>query len=230
MELPIGRASSSAMRRDRIGKAIFRLVVCIAAVFAVIAVFHALPLRDRPSAPAFVFLFLVYIVSATWGVRYAIFFSCLAALAFSWLLAPVGRFWVSDPRDVFMLAAFLVMAIITSDLSSRARREALNARRSEGEPREVIETIPAMAFTARPDGTNAFANRRWQDYTGLPAEETISSLGWQSTVHADDCERHIHKWRSDSRKCSRDWFRELHRMEIYFEGLSFDSPSRHTCR
>jgi PAS domain S-box-containing protein len=95
-----------------------------------------------------------------------------------------------------MLAAFLVMAIITSDLSSRSRREALNARRSEGELREVIETIPAMAFTARPDGTNAFANRRWQDYTGLPAEEMISSLGWQSTVHADDCERHIHKWRA----------------------------------
>jgi hypothetical protein len=64
MELPIGRASSSAMRRRRIGKPTFRLVVCIAAVFAVTAVFHALPLRDRPSAPAFVFLFLVYIVSA----------------------------------------------------------------------------------------------------------------------------------------------------------------------
>jgi cell shape-determining protein MreD len=55
------------MRWGHIGKPISRLVVCIAVVFAVTAVLYALPLRDRPSAPAFVFLFLVYTVSATWG-------------------------------------------------------------------------------------------------------------------------------------------------------------------
>jgi hypothetical protein len=46
-----------------------------------------------------------------------------------------------------MVAAFLVMAIITSHLSDHARREALNARRSEKQLRDVIETVPAMAFS-----------------------------------------------------------------------------------
>jgi len=172
--------------------------VCLATVLVVTAALYALPLRDRPFAPAVIFLFLVYIISATWGFRYAVFFSCLATLAFSWLLPPIGRVGVSDPRDAFMLAAFLVMAIITSDLSNRARKEALDTRQSEKELREVIETIPAMAFSVRPDGSVEFANRRVLEYAGLPEQtisaEAISSAGWQSTVHADDLERHMDKW------------------------------------
>jgi PAS domain S-box-containing protein len=200
MELPISRASSSAMRWDRVGKPVFRLVMCMASVFAVTAVLYALPLRDRPSAPAFAFLFLVYTVSATWGFRYAVFFSCLAALAFSWLLPPVGRFWVSDPRDVFILAAFFVMAIITSELSNRARREASSAsragdaaRRSEEGLREVIETMPAMAWSALPDGSNTFVNRQWAEYAGLSDKQTVDS-DWRSAVHPEDLSGHMDGW------------------------------------
>jgi signal transduction histidine kinase len=42
----------------------------------------------------------------------------------------------------------------------------------------VIESIPAMAWTARPDGSYEFVNRRWAEYTGLSAEDTIGS-GWR---------------------------------------------------
>jgi PAS domain S-box-containing protein len=113
------------MRWRHIGKPVFRLVVCIAAVFAVTAVLYAVPPRDRALAAALSFLFVVLIVSAVWGFRYALFVSLLAALGFSWLLPPVGRFWLSNPRDVFVLAAFLVIGIIASRFSDRARREAL---------------------------------------------------------------------------------------------------------
>ena len=49
----------------------------------------------------------------------------------------------------------------------------------------MIETIPAMAWTARPDGSNAFVNRRWAEYTGLSAEDTAGS-GWTAAVHPED--------------------------------------------
>jgi len=67
--------------------------------------------------------------------------------------------------------------------------------RSEKQLRDVIETIPAMAWTALPDGSNAFTNRQWVEYTGLAVADTAGS-GWQAVVHPKDMERHVEKWRS----------------------------------
>ena len=60
-------------------------------------------------------------------------------------------------------------------------------RRNERELRQVIETIPAMVWTALPDGSNASINSRWMEYTGSSA----TGLGWQSAVHPDDLKRHM---------------------------------------
>ena len=63
--------------------------------------------------------------------------------------------------------------------------------------REAIETIPAMAFTALPDGSRTFVNRRWVEYTGLTVEHA-AGLGWQAVIHPDDLKRVLEKWRSVS--------------------------------
>ena len=79
------------------------------------------------------------------------------------------------------------------DLTERKRAEAA-VRRSEEELRQVIETIPAMVWTALPDGHVEFINRRWQEFTGLTLDET---LGWNWTVapfHPDDVEQYMAKW------------------------------------
>src|SRR5690349_2475514 len=44
---------------------------------------------------------------------------------------------------------------------------------SEDNLRRVIDTIPAMAWCARPDGSMEFLNRQWHDYTGLSPAETM---------------------------------------------------------
>jgi len=80
-----------------------------------------------------------------------------------------------------------------TDIEDRKRAEEA-AQKIENELRDVIETIPVMAFTALPDGSYAFANRRWREYTGLSAEDTAGS-GWHSAVHPEDVERHVDKWR-----------------------------------
>jgi PAS domain S-box-containing protein len=67
------------------------------------------------------------------------------------------------------------------------------AHRSEKELLDVIEAIPTMAFTTLPDGDSVWANRRWEDYTGLSVEDT-SGAGWQSTLHPDDVDGHVTKW------------------------------------
>src|SRR6201987_3531608 len=48
-------------------------------------------------------------------------------------------------------------------------------QRSERELREVIETIPDMAWSAAPDGSADFFNERWLAYAGLTANQ---AQGW----------------------------------------------------
>jgi len=66
-------------------------------------------------------------------------------------------------------------------------------RRSERELRDVIDTIPAAVWSALPDGSNTYANKRFVEYLGLSAEQTAGS-GWQAAIHPDDLERHAGKW------------------------------------
>ena len=57
-------------------------------------------------------------------------------------------------------------------------------RRSEDRLRLIIDTIPAMAWSLRPDGAVDFVNRRWMDYTGLSlAEELAEPI---RPVHPED--------------------------------------------
>src|SRR5262245_17077763 len=79
-----------------------------------------------------------------------------------------------------------------SDRAARNRAEGA-LRRTETQLRDVIEAIPAIAFTAQPDGSNVWVNRQWVEFTGLSGEETLGS-GWQSAVHPNDLTEHAAKW------------------------------------
>jgi PAS domain S-box-containing protein len=65
--------------------------------------------------------------------------------------------------------------------------------------RDVIETIPAMAWTALPDGSNEFVNRRWAEYTGLSAKDTAGS-GWTAALQPDDRQPYWERWRASLAK------------------------------
>jgi PAS domain S-box-containing protein len=60
--------------------------------------------------------------------------------------------------------------------------------------RDVVETIPAMTFTALSNGSCIFVNKRWTEYTGLSVEQT-SGVGWQRAICPEDLMRHSEKWR-----------------------------------
>src|SRR6266446_5035885 len=42
--------------------------------------------------------------------------------------------------------------------------------------RLVVDTIPTLAWSAGPDGSADFVNRRWLDYTGLSAKQALGSV------------------------------------------------------
>ena len=61
--------------------------------------------------------------------------------------------------------------------------------------RLIIDTTPALIYTALPDGYIDFFNQRCLEFLGLPLEE-ISGWGWTKTIHPDDIEGALAKWRT----------------------------------
>jgi PAS domain S-box-containing protein len=68
-------------------------------------------------------------------------------------------------------------------------------QRSERELREVIETIPSMAWSAAPDGSAEFFNGRWLAYAGLTADQA-QGWGWTVAVHPDDLKVLVDYWQT----------------------------------
>jgi PAS domain S-box-containing protein len=66
---------------------------------------------------------------------------------------------------------------------------------SEDRLRLIIDTIPTLAWSARPGGSAEFFNQRWLDYTGLSAEQAVD-WGWRDSIHPDDLNRVTIHWRS----------------------------------
>ena len=66
-------------------------------------------------------------------------------------------------------------------------------RRSERELRDVINTVPAHAWSALPNGEVDFVNQRWQQFTGLPAEDALR-WNWEAVVHPDDQAKFVADW------------------------------------
>ena len=114
---------------------IFRLTTSAAIVAAIVLVFSRW-IHVNPTTVGFTFLLAVLLFSAAWGLRYSIFAAVLATVAYNYFfLPPLYRFTIADPQNWVALIAFLLTAMIASQLSERARRSAMyaNQRRREVE-------------------------------------------------------------------------------------------------
>jgi PAS domain S-box-containing protein len=68
-------------------------------------------------------------------------------------------------------------------------------KRAEDRIRLVINTIPMMAWTLRPDGVVDYVNQRWLDYTGLTVQQEMDDP--TRVVHPEDLPRVMKKWLAD---------------------------------
>jgi PAS domain S-box-containing protein len=87
------------------------------------------------------------------------------------------------------LLAGAFLALLWAAYQVRVRQ----LRNEEKKFREAVETMPAFAFIAMPDGQCIFVNGRWIEYTGLREEQALG-WGWQAVVHPDDLGRVLKIW------------------------------------
>ena len=81
------------------------------------------------------------------------------------------------------------------ELEIKVTERTSELRRSERELRDVLDSIPAIVWSALPDGSNTFVNSRWVEYSGAGAAQARGS-GWRALVHPDDLQRHEGNWRA----------------------------------
>jgi PAS domain S-box-containing protein len=74
--------------------------------------------------------------------------------------------------------------VLLTDIDDRKLAEDA-IRASEVNLNQIINTIPALAWSARPDGAAEFFNQHYLDYVGLSAEQ-VMDWGWTVAVHPDD--------------------------------------------
>ncbi len=88
------------------------------------------------------FLVTVLLTSAYWGLRYALVMAVGATAAFNFFfLPPIGTFTIADPQNWVALFAFLLTALVASNLAERARREADGAKQH----RREVERLFALS-------------------------------------------------------------------------------------
>ena len=181
------------------------LLVAIALAIAVITHLHHSP-------PRFVSHFVLLAIAITFWCAgtgpglLALLLSCLgvAVLARTHFLTPdfpLGSFLV------FFVVFSMVLSLFTAS-RRRALQELRKARdeleikvaertaelvRRERELRDLLDSIPAVVWSAQSDGSNSYVNRRFLEYCGMPPEQ-IAGSGWHAATHPDDLERHNAEW------------------------------------
>jgi PAS domain S-box-containing protein len=181
----------AAMRLPAVTRYSPFLVTCsilLAILFSLIALLMAFGLREetRWSVPRRLGSATVMGVAVS-----AMHYTGMAAASFIPASPPDLSDAVSIPAignsGVVITALIVLLAAVTTSSADR--------RRSEHRLRLVIDTVPAMLHSARPDGYVDFFNKRWLEYVGVSLED-ISGWRWTDVIHPDDVEDVVDKWRS----------------------------------
>ncbi len=97
-------------------------------IIAVTLLLEPIHLHISATTVALTLLMVVLFTATFWGSRPAFVASILGMLFFNYFfLPPVGTWTVTNPENWFALGAFLVTALTTGQLSSRAKRRAEEA-------------------------------------------------------------------------------------------------------
>jgi two-component system, cell cycle sensor histidine kinase and response regulator CckA len=83
------------------------------------------------------------------------------------------------------------VAGIAEDITER-KLAADAVKQAEDRIRLIIDTIPTMAWSLRPDGVVDFLNQRWMDYAGLSLERYVEDP--TGPIHPEDVPGIMEKW------------------------------------
>jgi PAS domain S-box-containing protein len=93
--------------------------------------------------------------------------------------------------DGILIAGFEVSVQVRA--AKETARLLASVEASERQFRELVENLPQLAWTARPDGFVDYYNRRWYEYTGTTLEED-QGWGWKSLHDPTKIDAVVERW------------------------------------
>jgi PAS domain S-box-containing protein len=145
---------------------------------------------------ALAYLFVVVMVSLRGDLVASVWVSVLAVASLDYFLTPpLFHLTISQPLDIVALIGFLTTALVINRLIFRMRQSFREVESAHEQLRLVIDTVPILLTSTRPDGALEFVNQQWRDFLGLSLEE-ILGWGWAAALHPDDEGRFVGEWRA----------------------------------
>jgi two-component system, OmpR family, phosphate regulon sensor histidine kinase PhoR len=96
-------------------------------------------------------------------------------------------------KNIELQDAHYSLAELNRELESRVAERTHELSLSREYFKFMADTIPAIVWTAGPNGEKNYFNKRWYEYTGT-SEEEIKSVGWQHKVHPEDLPGMMNAW------------------------------------
>jgi two-component system sensor histidine kinase KdpD len=115
---------------------LIHLAFSLALVAATTWVCNRIPVNA--TTVGFAYLLNILGIATAWGLVEAVLSSLAAMLCFNFFfLPPVGQFTIADPQNWVALFAFLATALISSHVSDREKRQALDAKARQRETEQL---------------------------------------------------------------------------------------------
>ena len=175
---------------------------CLCGIVALTAVtFVCLRLKADLATAAFIYLAVIVLLSLFGSYFASVFLILMAVAGLTYFFAPPGFSSATDlPQEVALVVVFLLTPLTVTGLVRRARKlteAALQAevlaKQAERELRLAVSTIPALVWSALPDGSLDFINRRWEEI-GISLDDLRGSE-WINVLYPGERRDVADRWR-----------------------------------
>ena len=150
--------------------------------------FVCFQLKADNATVAFIYLVVIVLLSLMGSYFASAVLILLAVAGLNYFFTPpIFSFNIDLPQDIALLIVFPLVSFIVTGLVRRAEQ-------AKRELRLAIDTLPALAWSALPDGSVDFINERWKEI-GLSLADLRGSE-WINVLHPDERLRVADRWRT----------------------------------
>src|ERR1700722_10884023 len=215
MELPIFRQNALISRAPSSGEhlawrmmpsqiTLFRrsAAQCFFGIIALtLLTFVCLRLKADLATTAFIYLAVIVLLSliGSYLASVVLILVAIADLVY-FFNPPVVGSMIDLPQDIALVIVFTLTPLTVTGLVRRARKLTKAALRAEVTARQAarglrlaINTIPALVWSALPDGSLDFINQRWEEI-GLSLDN-LQGSEWINVLHPDERGEVADRWR-----------------------------------
>jgi PAS domain S-box-containing protein len=176
---------------------------CFCGIIALALVtFVCARLKADLATTAFIYLAVIVLLSLIGSYLASVVLILMAVASLVYFFdPPILSSAIDLPQDIALVVVFLLTPLTVTGLVRRARTLTEAALHAEGvakqaarELRLAVNTIPALVWTALPDGSLDFINRRWQEI-GLSLDD-LQGSEWINVLHPDERTGVANRWRT----------------------------------